>query len=175
MKIKVINKSGNDLPKYETNGAAAMDLRAFLPSKITKELKGKGFYYKYKKFDSNYFITSEEDLESIVLEPNGRVLIPTGLYVEFPKGYHMSIKSRSGLSIKNGIHVLNADGLIDSDYSGEIGVILHNSSDERFEIKNGDRIAQAMLESHTLFEWEITDKLTETLRGEGGFNSTGIK
>lgn len=111
--------------------------------------------------------------EEIVLKPLERRLIPTGLYVEIPEGYEAQIRPRSGLALKKGITVLNAPGTIDADYRGEIGVILINLSNEEFVISNGERICQMVVASHEKVEWEISEILEETSRGEGGFGHTG--
>lgn len=111
--------------------------------------------------------------ESITLKPLGRAMVPTGLFVEIPAGYEMQVRPRSGLAAKHGISVLNAPGTIDSDYRGEIKVILVNLSDADFEIKPGERIAQIVVAAHARVEWEATDALSDTARGAGGFGSTG--
>lgn len=103
-----------------------------------------------------------------------RALIPTGLYLELPEGVEAQIRPRSGLSIKNGITVLNAPGTIDADYRGEIGVILVNLSRENFTINDGDRIAQMVIAKHECAEWNEVSVLSETNRGSGGFGSTKI-
>ena len=114
-------------------------------------------------------------LEKIELQPLERILIKTGLFIEIPVGYEAQVRPRSGLALKNGITVLNSPGTIDADYRGEIGVILINLSQEKFEIQSGDRIAQLVFAQVEQAKWEITDTLNETLRGEGGFGSTGKK
>ena len=114
-------------------------------------------------------------VESIVLKPLERTLVSTGLFIELPLGYEAQIRPRSGLAFKHGIGVLNSPGTIDADYRGEIKVILVNLSQENFEIKNGERIAQMIIAKHETIEWEETDTLSETLRGEGGFGHTGKK
>ena len=111
----------------------------------------------------------------IILRPGERVSVPTGLYAEIPQGYEGQVRSRSGLSIKNGIIVLNAPGTVDSDYRGEICVILMNAGDEEFIIHNGDRIAQLVIAPVVQVEIEPVDTLDETERGEGGFGHTGVK
>lgn len=142
MKIRVINKSNHDLPKYETLQSAGMDLRAFI----------------------------EED---IYLEPMERKIIPTGIYMALEAGYEAQVRPRSGLAAKKGITVLNAPGTVDADYRGEVGVILINLSNERFQISNGDRIAQLVIAPYVQAEWISTDELDSTERGSGGFGSTG--
>lgn len=112
--------------------------------------------------------------EGIVLQPNSRTLVHTGLYIELPKGYEAQIRPRSGLALNKGITVLNAPGTIDADYRGEIGVILYNTSDTPFYIKNGDRIAQMVVARCERVEWVISDDLSSSERGEGGFGSTGV-
>ncbi|MBE6209655.1 MAG: dUTP diphosphatase [Rikenellaceae bacterium] len=111
--------------------------------------------------------------QSITLGPLERALVPTGLYVELPEGYEMQIRPRSGLAAKHGISVLNSPGTIDADYRGEIKVILVNLSNEPFEIKPGERIAQAVVAAHAQVEWCEVEELGATERGAGGFGSTG--
>jgi dUTP pyrophosphatase len=135
----------NDPPVYATEGSAGLDLRAHI-------------------------------LEDIyILGPNEIKLIPTGVYIELPKGFFAMITPRSGLAIKWGISIVNSPGIIDSDYRGEIGVILINLGKEPFTIFNGDRIAQMIITSFEKVKFEIVDNLLNTERGEGGFNSTGVK
>ncbi len=111
--------------------------------------------------------------EPIVLKPLERKLIPTGLYISLPNGYEAQIRPRSGLALKNGITVLNTPGTIDADYRGEIGVILINLSNEDFEIANGDRICQMVINKIEMPQLEEVTILDETERGEGGFGHTG--
>jgi len=143
MNIEIINKSNNELPKYETIQSAGMDLRAHLT-------------------------------EPIILKPLERNIIKTGLFISLPTGYEAQIRPRSGLSIKSGITVLNSPGTIDSDYRGEIGIILINLSDTNFEINTGDRIAQMVIAKHEQAIWTVTDKLDDSKRGNKGYGSTGI-
>lgn len=142
MKVRVINKSANALPEYETPLSAGMDLRANIE-------------------------------EPIVLQPMQRVLVPTGLFIELPAGCEAQIRPRSGLALKHGITVLNSPGTIDADYRGEIKILLVNLSSEAFEIKNSERMAQMIISKHERVEWEATNDLTQTQRGEGGFGHTG--
>ncbi|SFR58602.1 dUTP diphosphatase [Maribacter stanieri] len=144
MNIKIINKSNHDLPHYETEASAGMDLRANLT-------------------------------ESVTLQPLGRAIIPTGLFVELPIGIEAQVRPRSGLAAKKGVTVLNAPGTIDADYRGEVGVILINLGSEDFIVENGERIAQMVIAKHERAEWNVVDSLSETARGEGGFGSTGVK
>jgi len=111
--------------------------------------------------------------EPVVMEPLQRCLIPTGLFMELPKGYEAQIRPRSGLALKKGITVLNSPGTIDADYRGEICIILINLSSEKFVIEDGERIAQMVIARHEQAEWEETDSLKSTERGEGGFGHTG--
>ncbi len=113
--------------------------------------------------------------EAIRLAPLERVLVPTGLYVEIPEGYEIQVRPRSGLAAKYGISVANAPGTIDPDYRGEIKVILVNLSNEVFELKPGERIAQLVVAQFTRIEWESVEQLSDTERGAGGFGSTGRK
>ena len=110
---------------------------------------------------------------SISLKPKTSTLVPTGLSVAFSKNYEIQIRPRSGLAAKNNISVLNTPGTIDSDYRGEIKVILYNHGKEDFLIKNKDRIAQMVLTPVIKINFEETEELPETIRGEGGFGSTG--
>lgn len=109
------------------------------------------------------------------LEPGEIIAIPTGIYLELPEGYEAQIRPRSGLALKNGITVLNSPGTIDSDYRGEIKVILINLSGETFKIENGDRIAQMMISKYEKPDIEIIEEISNTNRGQMGFGSTGIK
>ncbi len=113
--------------------------------------------------------------ESRILKPLERSIVGTGLFIELPIGFEAQVRPRSGLAAKQGITILNAPGTIDADYRGEIGVILVNLSNEEFEIVNGERIAQLVIAKHERAEWLSVENLTETIRGEGGFGSTGNK
>lgn len=144
-KVNIINESGNQLPEYATPGSAGMDLRAWLPE------------------------------GSVTLQPLERKVIPTGIRMEIPEGFECQIRPRSGLAAKHGVTVLNTPGTIDSDYRGEIGVILVNLSNAPFTITNGERICQmvfARVEQVALCE---TDSLGSTERGCGGFGHSGVK
>ena len=112
--------------------------------------------------------------EPIVLKPLQRAIVKTGLFMALPTGYEAQVRSRSGLAAKKGITVLNAPGTIDADYRGEIGVILVNLSNEDFEVKDGERIAQLVIAKHEQIEWVQVSELNETDRGTGGFGSTGV-
>lgn len=144
MTINIINKSENTLPAYETELSAGMDLRANLP------------------------------LQTVTIKPLQRALIPTGLYIELPKGFEAQIRPRSGLAYKHGITVLNSPGTIDADYRGEIKILLINLSDTDFLINNGDRIAQMIIAKHEQISWDEVEVLTETARGAGGYGHTGV-
>lgn len=113
--------------------------------------------------------------EPVTLAPLERKLVPTGLFIELPVGYEAQIRPRSGLAIKNGITVLNTPGTIDSDYRGEINVILVNLSNEPFTINSGDRICQMVIAKHEQAEFIEVTSLDETERGAGGFGHTGVK
>ena len=135
---------GLPLPAYETDGAAGMDVRAALP-----------------------------DGEPMVLKPGERAMVATGLSVAIPEGYEIQMRPRSGLAAKHGITCLNTPGTIDSDYRGELKVILINHGAEDFTIARGERIGQMVLAPVTRIAWQTVDSLPETMRGEGGFGSTG--
>lgn len=111
---------------------------------------------------------------TIVIQPMERHLIPTGLFLEIPEGYEAQIRGRSGLAIKNGITLANGVGTIDSDYRGEVKVILINLGTKAFEINHGDRIAQMVLSKYEKFKFETVESLEETDRGKGGFGHTGV-
>ncbi len=111
--------------------------------------------------------------EPIILKPNTRALIPTGLFMEIPVGFEAQVRPRSGLAFKHGITVLNSPGTIDADYRGEVKVLLINLGTDDFEIKTGERIAQMVIAKHETADWEITTELSETNRGAGGYGSTG--
>ncbi len=132
------------LPAYETGGSAGLDLRAA--------------------------ISPGQDL---VLRPLGRALVPTGLKIAVPQGYEVQVRPRSGLALKFGVTCLNSPGTVDSDYRGEVGVILVNLGAEAFVIRRGDRIAQMVVAQHARIVWDVRESLETTERGEGGFGSTG--
>lgn len=113
--------------------------------------------------------------EPITLGSLERQLIPTGLYIELPMGYEAQIRPRSGMSIKHGLSLINAIGTIDSDYRGELRIPMVNLSKESYTIEDGERIAQLVLAKVELAQWVEVDELEDSLRGEGGFGSTGKK
>lgn len=120
------------------------------------------------------------DLEAAVdtpmtIQPLERVLVPTGLSIALPAGYEAQIRPRSGLAYKNGITVLNSPGTIDADYRGEIKILLANLSNEAFTVERGMRIAQMVIAQHAQVQWTRVEQLDETVRGAGGFGSTGVK
>jgi len=134
------------LPAYETGGSAGADLRA------------------------NFL---QDDRAGIVLAPGGRALVSTGLQLEIPHGFEVQIRPRSGLALKHGITLPNSPGTIDSDYRGPLGVILQNTGDEAFAVKHGDRIAQMVVAPVVQAKFELVEELSDTVRGQGGFGSTG--
>lgn len=135
---------GLALPAYETDGSAGLDVRAAVPESAP-----------------------------IVLAPGTREMIPTGLAVAIPDGFELQMRPRSGLAAKHGLTCLNSPGTIDSDYRGELKVILINHGAELFTIARGERIGQMVLAPVTRLEWAPVDTLPNTERGEGGFGSTG--
>ena len=112
--------------------------------------------------------------ETYTLEPGERTLIPTGLYLEIPPGYEAQVRPRSGLALKHGITVLNSPGTIDSDYRGEVKVLLINHGKTPFNIANGDRIAQLIVAKHERVQWQAVSELDLSERGSGGYGSTGV-
>lgn len=143
--INIVLEEGAIAPSYETSGAAGADIRAFLP---------------------------EGELN---LKAGQFAMVPTGMRVEIPSGYELQVRPRSGLAAKYGVTVLNAPGTIDSDYRGEVKVILINLSDKDFMIKDGDRIAQFVVAPTYQAEFIKAEHLSDSERGQGGFGSTGIK
>ena len=145
IKIKrVSNSSDIDLPTYESDGSAGMDIRAC----VEKPIK---------------------------LNPGEIKLIPTGLAVSIPAGYEGQIRPRSGLALKNGIGLVNSPGTIDSDYRGEIGIVMINWGSKPFTIIKGDRIAQMIIAKVYRAELNAVEDLDTTLRGDGGFGHSGTK
>ena len=142
--LRLPHAEGLSLPAYETVGSAGMDLRAAVP----------------------------EDAP-ITLEPGARVLVPTGLKIALDRGWEAQIRPRSGLALKHGISAPNTPGTIDSDYRGEVGVILINHGQIPFEIRRGERIAQLVIASYAQAVMAGVEALDETARGAGGFGSTG--
>ena len=135
---------GLPLPAYETSGSAGMDLRAALAEDAT-----------------------------VILTPGARALVPTGLKIALEPGFEAQVRPRSGLALKHGLTCLNSPGTVDSDYRGEVGVILINHGQEPFVIRRGERIAQMIIARHEQAEMIEVGSLDETARGAGGFGSTG--
>jgi dUTP pyrophosphatase len=112
--------------------------------------------------------------KAIILNPLGRAIVKTGLFIALPVGFEAQVRPRSGLAAKKGITVLNSPGTIDADYRGEIAVILVNLSNEEFIINDGERIAQLIIAKHERVQWKEVEVLSETKRGVNGFGSTGV-
>ena len=142
--VRLAHGADLPLPAYATPGAAGLDLLAALPAG-----------------------------QPLTLAPLARALVPTGLTLALPAGFEAQVRPRSGLALKHGITVLNTPGTIDGDYRGEVGVILINLSDQPFAIERGHRIAQLVIAAVTTIAWSETDQLPASVRGEGGFGSTG--
>jgi dUTP pyrophosphatase len=142
VKVRRVGERGPplDLPRYQTPGAAGLDLCAD---------------------------------EAVTLAPGERRLVPTGLAVEIPRGYEGQVRPRSGLAMRHGVGMVNAPGTVDSDYRGEVGVLLVNHGRERVEIARGDRIAQLVVAPVVQAELVLVDRLSRSDRGGGGFGSTG--
>ena len=138
------HSEGLPLPAYETSGSAGMDLRAAVAGETP-----------------------------VILPPGGRALVPTGLKIALEPGFEAQVRPRSGLALKHGITCLNSPGTIDSDYRGEVGVILANLGQEPFVIRRGERIAQLVIARHEQAALVEVEALDETARGAGGFGSTG--
>lgn len=140
--VKLVLENGVELPKYMTEGAAGMDVKANLTEPVT-------------------------------LKTLERKLIPTGIKMEIPYGYEVQVRPRSGLALKHGITLVNTPGTIDSDYRGEVGIILINLSNEEFIVNPGERIGQLVLQKVYKMEFEKVETLSTTVRAEGGFGHTG--
>ena len=112
--------------------------------------------------------------EPVTIEPGAFAMLPTGLFFEIPQGYEIQVRPRSGLAAKNGITVLNTPGTIDSDYRGELKIILINLGKSAFVVNNGERIAQIIVSPVTVADFKLADSLSDTERGEKGFGSTGV-
>jgi dUTP pyrophosphatase len=143
--MQLAHAVGLPLPAYETEEAAGMDMRAAVP----------------------------ED-EPLVLRPGARAMVPTGLCIALPKGFEAQVRPRSGLAAKHGITCLNSPGTVDSDYRGELKVVLINLGAEDFTIRRGERIAQMVIAPVVQAHWAQVTSLDETARGTGGFGSTGV-
>ena len=142
VKVRIKSESGN-MPAYETEGSAGMDIRAYIDGDLT-------------------------------LFPGKTAMVKTGLFIELPSGCEAQVRARSGLAAKHGIGLVNGIGTIDSDYRGEIKVLLINFGEEPYVIKNGDRIAQLVIARYEKAEWVESGDLCETKRSGGGFGHTGI-
>ncbi|MGL4653221.1 MAG: dUTP diphosphatase [Cetobacterium sp.] len=140
--VKLVLENGVELPKYMTEGAAGMDVKANISEPVT-------------------------------LKTLERKLIPTGIKMEIPYGYEVQVRPRSGLALKHGITLVNTPGTIDSDYRGEVGVILINLSNEEFVVNPGERIGQLVLQKVYKMEFQEVEELSTTVRAEGGFGHTG--
>ena len=142
--IRITLREGASAPSYASAGSAGADVRAYLPDGV------------------------------VTIEPGKAVLIPTGICAAIPEGYEIQVRPRSGLALKKSITVLNTPGTIDSDYRGEIGIILINHSDAPFTVSHGDRIAQLVFARYSSAVYTVVSELDETQRGSGGFGSTGV-
>lgn len=136
--------------------------------------KGNWSLPEYKTIGSSGMDLRASIVEPIILKPLERTLVPTGLFISIPGGYEGQIRGRSGLALKNGITLANGVGTIDSDYRGEIKVILINLSNEEFTIEDGDRIAQLILTKYEKVEFDAVEDLDITVRDSGGFGHTGV-
>lgn len=150
IKVGIISDNEFSLPKCETNGSSGMDLKADL----------------FSETDNSY---------KIEIPPHETRIVSTNISVEIPKEYEIQVRSRSGLAAKNNVFVLNSPGTIDSDYRGQISVILHNAGSEPFVVNHGDRIAQIVLQKVPKIKWKVVSYFKETVRGTGKFGSTGVK
>ncbi len=144
MRILLKVEEGVQLPQYETEGASGLDVRAYLKD------------------------------GAVTIQPGEYKMIPTGIKMDIPVGYEVQVRPRSGLAAKHGVTVLNSPGTIDSDYRGEVKVILINHGKEAFVVNSGERIAQFVISKVIQADFVLSDELSESERGEGGFGSTGV-
>jgi dUTP pyrophosphatase len=163
MIVQVVNKSDFPLPQYETKGSAGMDVRADL---------------KRYAIENNVISKSTFSSIGLKMEPFKVYVIPTGIFIGLPEGsqdvgYEAQIRPRSGLAAKYGITILNSPGTLDSDYRGELKIILMCLTEDGYHIKHGDRIAQIVIAQYLKAEWSPVSELDETVRGTGGFGHTG--
>lgn len=184
--VKVFKSTDNALPTQSTPFSGAKDIRADVSLVKDKFIFGGRRVFVRKDTETGIVlpghISYREDEEycvkAIELNVGGRVLIPSGLQIELPPYHSMDVRPRSGLALKHGITCLNTPGLIDEDYRGDVGVILINHGFYQVVIVDGDRIAQIKVNPDTVWDWievEHEEDLTPTVRGEGGFNSSGTK
>ena len=144
MRILLKVEEGVQLPQYETEGASGLDVRAYLKD------------------------------GAVTIQPREYKMIPTGIKMDIPVGYEVQVRPRSGLAAKHGVTVLNSPGTIDSDYRGEVKVILINHGKDAFVVNSGERIAQFVISKVIQADFVLSDELSESERGEGGFGSTGV-
>lgn len=163
IKVKILNKSKHELPKKANKEDAGFDIRA----NIDKPLLLKAS----PNFEVNCFTGNINEHEYSWL----RLIVPTGIFMEIPKGYEAQVRPRSGLASKHGVTVLNTPGTIDSGYRGEIKVILINHSDRDFLIEDGMRIAQIVIQKLPDVEFEEVTELSDSERGKSGFGDSGVK
>ena len=156
-------------PKKATAQAACFDLHAYLGQPLY-EVKG---YCANNRECSARITESKEENRFITIDPGQRLLVPTGIIFDIPVGYSVRIHARSGLSLKQGLVMANAQGIIDSDYIEESKIMLHNISNEKLYVYHGDRIAQAIPERISIDDFQFVEELNETNRNSNGFGSTG--
>lgn len=143
--------------------------------KLTINLKEGTTPPTYGSAGASGFDLRANNEDDITIPVGGTVLVPTGLHMAIPAGFEMQVRSRSGLAAKNGVFVLNTPGTVDSDYRGEVKVILHNAGSEPFTVQTGDRIAQGVICPVVHVVWNVVESLESSERGESGFGSTGVK
>jgi len=169
--VKLLNVVGVKAPSYESNRASGMDIRANFDGLTSDEIE--------KRLTGKSVVTTvygkDNDNVAILLRSGDRYLFPTGIKLAIPVGYEIQVRPRSGLALKHGITVVNTPGTIDADYRGEIGVILINNGHHGVVIGHNERIAQLVLTPVAKANFQLVDELDSTIRGEGGFNSTGNK
>lgn len=181
--VKVFKSTNNVLPTESTPKSAAKDLRAEVSLINPKfmfdcEIVYVGDIAEIGHPEYTSLIGRDFFIEALKIESGGRCLIPSGLKIELPEGYSMDIRPRSGLALKYGLMLTNSPGLIDEDYRGDVGVIITNTSDDEVIIPTGERIAQMKIVKDIPWTWcevDSEEELSSTVRGEGGFNSTGTK
>lgn len=183
--VKVFKSTTNALPEQSTPKSAAKDLRIDLLLYSVKNSYGATLInvadaVTTGNTDANspYDIAVEEGKLALFMYPHSRVLVPSGLKIALPEGYSMDVRPRSGLALKYGITLTNTPGLVDEDYRGDVGLIIANTSEHPVIIVDGDRLGQIKISKDIPWTWEEVSSEAElgaTVRGEGGFNSTGTK
>lgn len=172
IEIEIVKKDDAVLPLYGTPYSSGFDLAAYL--KMTWEEFAK-LSYKFEKSFESYTVIQDGDYIVVNLLPGKSIAIPTGLKMAIPENFELQVRPRSGLAIKKGLRLANSPGTVDSDFRGEITLLLYNDSEQPFKIEHGMKLAQGVICPVFQATWKTVEELSDTQRGEGGYGSTGIK